>query len=119
MIKKYKVGELVEGTVTGIEEYGIFLSFEEYTGLIHISELSEHYVSDVSLYANIGDVIPCTIIEIDEQNKRLKCSLKNTEYGEEKDFNINHGFSPLKKQLPKWIEEKIKEYKLLSSDSEK
>lgn len=116
MSKKYKVGELVEGIVTGIEEYGIFLSFGEYTGLIHISELSEHFVSDVSLYANIGDKIPCTIIEIDEQNMRLKCSLKNTTYGEEKDFNINHGFSPLKKQLPKWIEEKIKEYEILSQD---
>ncbi|MBR1680034.1 MAG: S1 RNA-binding domain-containing protein [Bacilli bacterium] len=112
MKKKYKIGELVEGVVTGIEDYGIFVSFGEYTGLIHISELSEHFVNDVSLYAKIGDKIPCLIIEIDEKNQRLKCSLKNTKYGEEKDFNINHGFAPLKKQLPIWINEKIKEYKI-------
>ena len=112
MIKKYKEGDTVEGIVTGLENYGIFLSFGDYVGLIHISELSEHFVSDVSLYASIGDRIPCTIIEVDEENKRLKCSLKNTEYGLEKDLNIDHGFSPLRKQLPIWMEEKIKEYNI-------
>ena len=112
MSKKYKVGELVEGIVTGIEEYGIFHSFGEYTGLIHISELSEHFVSDVSLYAKVGEIIPSVIIEIDEKNKRLKCSLKNTKYGEEKDYYINHGFAPLKKQLPIWIKQKMEEYNI-------
>ena len=38
-MKNYQKGEVVKGTVTGFEKYGIFLSFdEEYTGLIHISE---------------------------------------------------------------------------------
>ena len=111
-MRNYKVGDFIEGIVTGIEKYGIFLSFDEYVGLIHISELSNHYVSDVSMYAKIGERIPCVILEIDEENKRLKCSLKNTEYGEKKDFNINHGFAPLRKQLPIWMEEKIKEYKI-------
>ncbi len=98
MKTSFKVGDTIEGKVTGLEKYGIFLSFEEYTGLIHISELSEHFVSDVSLYAKVGEIIPSVIIEIDEKNKRLKCSLKNTKYGEEKDYYINHGFAPLKKQ---------------------
>ncbi len=112
MIKKYNIGDYVEGVVTGIENYGIFLSFGDYTGLIHISELSEHFVSDVSMYAKVGDKIPCIVLEIDENNKRLKCSLKNTKYGEEKDFNIDHGFAPLKKQLPIWIEQKVDQYKI-------
>ena len=38
----YKIGDIVEGTVTGIERYGIFLSFNNNkTGLIHISEISD------------------------------------------------------------------------------
>lgn len=111
MYEKYQKGEIVTGCVTGIEKYGVFLSFEgDYIGLIHISELSEHFVKDVSLYANIGDAIPCVILEVDDESKQLKCSIKNTDYGKEKDSHIDHGFAPLKKQLPIWMDEKLKEY---------
>ncbi len=111
-MKNFKIGNTIEAIVTGIEKYGIFIAFDDYVGLIHISELSDHFVSDVSLYAKVGEKIPCTILEIDANNKRLKCSLKNTEYGEKKDYEIDHGFAPLKKQLPIWMEEKKKEYLL-------
>ena len=44
-MKKYKYGEIVTGYVTGIEKYGVFVSLDEYySGLIHISEISEKYV---------------------------------------------------------------------------
>ena len=106
----YQKGSEVKGIVTGIENYGIFLSFANgFTGLIHISQLSEHYVKDVSLYAKLGDEIPCVILECDPINKKLKCSIKNTMYGKEMDSIIDHGFAPLKKQLPIWMEEKKKE----------
>ena len=54
-------------------------------------------------------MIPCVILEVDEENKKLKCSIKNTEYGIQKDETIDHGFAPLKKQLPIWMEERKKE----------
>ena len=111
MCKKYQKGEVVEGCVTGIEKYGIFLSFDDdYIGLIHISELSEHFVKDVTLYATLGEKVPCVILDVDEDTKQLKCSIKNTDYGREKDSHIDHGFAPLKKQLPIWMDEKLKEY---------
>lgn len=112
-MNNYKKGDIVKGIVTGFEKYGIFLSFEDgYVGLIHISELSEHYVKNVMEYGSIGDIIPCIIVEIDEENKKLKCSIKNTDYGLKKDSLIDHGFAPLKKQLPIWMDEKIKEYNI-------
>jgi len=47
-MKKYNVGDVVEGKVTGVENYGIFLLInDEITGLIHISELSDSFVRDV------------------------------------------------------------------------
>ena len=111
-MEKYKIEQLVEGLVTGIEQYGIFISLDEgYTGLIHISELSNHFVKDVKEYAEIGEKIICKILEIDEENKQMKCSIKNTEYGEKKDQLIDHGFAPLKKQLPIWMDEKLKDMK--------
>lgn len=107
----YKKGDIVTGIVTGFENYGIFLSFDEgYTGLIHISELSEHFVKDVTEYAVLHEEIPCVILEVDEENKKLKCSIKNTPFALKKDALIDHGFAPLKKQLPIWMNEKLLEY---------
>ncbi len=107
-MSNYNKNDLVTGEVTGIETYGVFLSFENgYSGLIHISELSEHFVSNVEEYAQIGDKIPCKILDVDESCKKLKCSIRNTEYGIKKDMEIDHGFAPLKKQLPIWMEEKL------------
>lgn len=111
MNQKYQIGDIAYGVVTGFEKYGIFLSFEgNYVGLIHISELSDHFVKDVSQYASVGEKIPCVIIECDDENKKLKCSIKNTDYALQKDALIDHGFAPLKKLLPIWIDEKLKEY---------
>lgn len=109
-METFQKGVVAYGTVTGIENYGIFLTFDQgYNGLIHISELSEHFVKNVGDYAQIGDVIPCIILEVDNFLKRMKCSIKNTSYAMEKEKNIDHGFAPLKKQLPIWMEEKLKE----------
>ncbi len=112
-MNEYKIGDMIKGKVTGFEKYGIFLSFENgYTGLIHISELSESFVKDVTEYADLGDIVPCVILNIDEEEKKMKCSIKNTEYALQKDSLIDHGFAPLKKQLPIWMDEKIKEYNI-------
>ena len=109
-METYQIGEVAYGSVTGLENYGIFLTFDDgYTGLIHISELSEHFVKNVGDYAQIGDVIPCIILEIDENVKQMKCSIKNTDYAIDKETYIDHGFAPLKKQLPIWMEEKLKD----------
>lgn len=109
-MKHYQKGTMEKGIVTGIENYGIFLSFEDgFTGLIHISELSDHFVKDVSEYACIGEEVLCFIIDCDLLNKKLKCSIRNTDFGRAKDQNIDHGFAPLKRQLPIWMEEKLKD----------
>ena len=112
-MKNYKKGDRVIGIVTGFEKYGIFLAFEdEYTGLIHISELSDQFVKNVEDYAALNDQVPCIVLEVDENAKKLKCSIKNTEYARRKDSLIDHGFAPLKKQLPIWMNEKVKEYNI-------
>jgi len=111
-MEHYQKGEMVKGIVTGIENYGIFLSFpEDFTGLIHISELSDHFVKDVKEYAEIGEEVCCKILECDFESKQLKCSIKDTEFGLLKDQMIDHGFAPLKRQLPIWMEEKLKDMK--------
>lgn len=104
------IGDVIEGVVCGIESYGIFVQFEnEYRGLVHISEISNHFVKSVSDYVEMGDKLSCTILEIDHKAKKVKCSIKNSELILEKEKEMNHGFRPLKEKQNDWIEAKIAE----------
>jgi len=110
-----KKGDIIKGKVTGIEPYGIFVQFEDdYNGLVHISEISEEFVRDIHNFVEIDEMIYCQVIEVGEE-KKLKLSIKDINY---KSTPINSdveetrlGFLPLKEQIDKWIEEKIKLYK--------
>ena len=58
-------GDSVKGKVTGVEKYGIFLLMEDgYTGLIHISEISDKFVRNVADYVQVNDEIYAKVIEI-------------------------------------------------------
>ena len=77
----FEPGRIVKGKVTGIKKYGIFVSFEnEYTGMIHISEISENFVKDLNDYARIGELIPCKILEVKKEDKKAKLTIKNLDY---------------------------------------
>lgn len=66
---KYKVNSVVLGYVTGIKEYGIFVQLDNNTsGLIHISEISDKFIKDISEYASVGELIRVRVIGIDANN---------------------------------------------------
>jgi len=76
-MKKYYPGNVVEGKVVGIKPYGVFICLdEETTGLLHISEISEGFVSDINKIVKIGEIIKTKILDIDYEEKRAKLSLK-------------------------------------------
>lgn len=115
-MNKYKIGDVIIGTVTGLENYGIFVDLDDnYTGLIHISEVSDKFVSNLKDYVDLGEKINVSIIDIDEENKKLKLSIKNINYRiDKKNTKIKeteHGFKTLENKLPDWINNKIKEIK--------
>lgn len=109
---KYEEGKIVKGCVTGIENYGIFLSFDEYyTGLIHISEISNNYVRNISDYVDIGETIKVKVLDADHENFQLKLSIKNVNYRmnnnkRSKIIETGSGFVLLEENLKKWIDEK-------------
>lgn len=108
---KYKENEIVEGLVTGIEQYGIFVSLDEYySGLIHISEISDAFVKDINTFVNIGETIKVRVLESDDETFHVKLSIKNLNYrinrNKIKIIETGSGFEILKEQLPKWINEK-------------
>lgn len=109
-----KVGDIVLVKVTGIADYGFFIEKDGYTGLCHISEVSNNFVEDVSKFVSVGEEIYVLILDIDEVSKHLRVSIKDIYYINYDDKNkikeTRKGFLPLKEMLPIWIDEKIREY---------
>lgn len=69
-----KVGDAIEGTVTGVIDFGAFVNIDGIEGLIHISEISWERVDNPKNYIKVGDVVKAKIIAIDKD--RLSLSLK-------------------------------------------
>ena len=85
---KYTKGKIVEGVVTGIESYGIFVSLDEfYSGLIHISEISNGFVKNIHDYVDIGDTIYVEIIGVNDEECHLNLSIKNINYKKKNNRN--------------------------------
>lgn len=111
---KYEKGKIVIGQVTGIEKYGIFISLDEfYSGLIHISEISDGFVKNIKDYVNVGETIRARVVETDEDNYHVRLSIKNVNYKikRRKPITLKEtklGFQLLEKELPNWIENKLK-----------
>ncbi len=69
-----KVGDVVEGVVTGVIDFGAFMNVDGIEGLVHISEISWERVEDPRKYVKVGDLIKAKIIAIDKD--RLSLSIK-------------------------------------------
>jgi len=114
-MSKYKKGKIVTGTVTGIEKYGIFVNLDEfYSGLIHISEISNGFIKNINEFVNIGETIKVKIIDTDEESYHVKLSIKNIDYRSSKKkkqqiVETEKGFQPLADHLNNWIEKKLEE----------
>lgn len=116
-------GRILKGVVTGIEPYGVFVQFDDYySGLIHISEISDGFVKNPGDYVKVGEIINAKIIDVDDQMGHLKLSIKNIQYKEKK-ITIRRkiretslGFKTLSYYLPIWIEESLENIKLKSVD---
>ncbi len=69
-----KIGDQVEGTVSGVVKFGIFVTFDGLEGLVHISEIAWGHVSNPHQYAKVGDKVKVEIIGI--EGEKLSLSIK-------------------------------------------
>ena len=113
-MQKYYPGSVVSGTVVGIKAYGAFISLEDdISGLLHISEITDSFVSDVNKYVQIGQVLKVKILDIDFDTRHAKLSLKAVKNVKnrkrynlsEENFNAYKEFRILKEQLPRFMKE--------------
>lgn len=72
--EKLAVGDQVEGVITGVVDFGVFVNVEGIEGLVHISEISWERVNNPSDYVKTGQTIKAKIIAIDKD--RLSLSMK-------------------------------------------
>ena len=76
------VGAVLEGKVTGIMKFGAFVSLPGgKSGLVHISEIANHFVKDISSLYHIGDIVKVKVIGVDKAKKRIGLSIKKIEGG--------------------------------------
>ncbi len=76
---KIKVGDIVEGTVSSVASFGIFLDLGGIEGLIHISRLSQQHIESTKDFAKRGDKMQAVVIEIDKENNKIALSRKELE----------------------------------------
>ncbi|MFA5420955.1 MAG: S1 RNA-binding domain-containing protein, partial [Patescibacteria group bacterium] len=75
IIEKYKVGMVVEGKISAVTNFGVFISFGEgMEGLIHISELAWQRIDSLDKMYKVGDEIRAEIVNLD--NNKIFLSAK-------------------------------------------
>ncbi|MDP3963390.1 MAG: S1 RNA-binding domain-containing protein [bacterium] len=75
LLSNYQIGMTVEGTVSGVVNFGAFVKFDEnLEGLVHISELDWQLIENPSDIVNVGDKVKAEIIGIEED--RVSLSIK-------------------------------------------
>ena len=72
-------GQVVEGKISNIVDFGAFVDLEGIDGLIHISELSWSHVNHPSEVLSIGDTVRVKVLDIDRERQRISLGLKQTQ----------------------------------------
>lgn len=100
-------GDIVIAKITSIVGYGAFVSVGEYLGLVHISEFSDNYVKSIKEFVSVGQEIRLRVLEIDEENKKVKLSYKQLHKTRGIKCRVpeyNIGFKSLGDKLKGWVE---------------
>lgn len=79
-----EVGQIVEGKVTGVTNFGVFVDLGEgKSGLVHISEIAQTYVSDVKEFVKENDVVKMMVLNISDDGK-ISLSIKKAQQPQDK-----------------------------------
>lgn len=75
-LNKVKEGDILEGTVSGITPFGVFVNAEGLEGLVHLSELSWDKVEDIGSLYSVGTKVKVMVIGVSDGGKRVAYSIK-------------------------------------------
>jgi small subunit ribosomal protein S1 len=79
ILGRLQPGQIVEGKISNIVDFGAFVDLDGIDGLIHISELSWSHVNHPSEVLAIGDEVRVKVLDIDRERQRISLGLKQTQ----------------------------------------
>src|ERR1700740_60319 len=79
ILDKLQPGDVVEGQISNIVDFGAFVDLDGMDGLIHISELSWSHVNHPSEVLEIGQTVKVKVLDIDRERQRISLGLKQTQ----------------------------------------
>ncbi len=83
---KYQPGNIVQGKVTKITNFGVFVGLEDgLEGLLHISELADHKVENPEDIVKVGDDLEVKILRVDTDERKIGLSRRRVEWSEEEE----------------------------------
>ncbi len=104
------VGEIVEGKITGITNFGVFVDLGEgKSGMVHISEVARTYVSDIKEHVKIDDVVKMKVLTVGEDGKislSIKRAMEPAKKPERKENNRRSFSSPKPDSSYTWTPKK-------------
>lgn len=78
-LDKLEQGDVIEGNISNVVDFGAFVDLDGIDGLIHISEISWKHVDHPSEVLSIGDSVNVKVLEIDRERQRISLGLKQTQ----------------------------------------
>lgn len=94
-----EVGQIIEGKVTGITNFGVFVDLGEgKSGLVHVSEIAQTYVSDVKEFVKENDTVKMKVLNISDDGK-ISLSIKRAMVDEQPKRPRGNG-GPARSQRP-------------------
>jgi len=81
VLEKLRVGDVIEGKVQRLTDFGAFVDVGGVDGLVHVSEIAWHHVDKPADVLKEGDVVKVKILNVDKENERISLSIKETTPG--------------------------------------
>ncbi len=76
---RLQIGQVVEGTVTGIRPFGAFVEFDGNSGLLHVSQISNKRIDDINNILAVGQTVKVLIADLNEGENRIALTTKHFE----------------------------------------
>ena len=101
-----KEGEIVEGVVKTITNFGAFIDLGDgATGLVHISEVSDGYVKDVSEFLEQNQKVKVKVLAVDEASKKITLSIKKANETKKREYQPKQQEMSFEDRLSKFLKD--------------
>ena len=112
-------GEILEGKVSAITKFGAFVSLPEgKSGMVHISEVANTYVKDISEHLQVGQEVKVVVLNVDEKGK-LSLSIKKAQEKKREEPKKEESAKSFEDMLSKFMSDSSKKISDLNLDTGK